>query len=33
LLVVRHGQVAARQAGAAPLATVRARADHALAVG
>ena len=33
LLVLRHGQVAARQAGAAPLATLRAWVDHALAVG
>jgi thioredoxin 2 len=33
LLVLRHGQVAARQAGAAPLATLRAWAGNALAVG
>ena len=33
LLVLRHGQVAARQAGAAPLATLRAWVDNALAVG
>jgi len=33
LLVLRYGQVAARQTGAAPLATLRAWVDNALAVG
>jgi thioredoxin 2 len=33
LLVLRHGQVAARQAGAVPLATLRTWVDNALAVG
>jgi thioredoxin 2 len=33
LLVLRHGQVAARQTGAVPLATLRAWVDNALAVG
>ena len=33
LLILRHGQVAARQTGAVPLATLRAWADNALAVG
>jgi thioredoxin 2 len=33
LLVLRHGQVAARQTGAVPLATLRTWIDNALAVG
>jgi len=33
LLVLRHGQVAARQTGAVPLATLRTWAGNALAVG
>ena len=33
LLVLRHGQVAARQTGAVPLATLRTWVDNALAVG
>jgi len=33
LLVLRHGQVAARQTGAVPLATSRAWVDNALSVG
>jgi thioredoxin 2 len=33
LLVLRHGQVAARQTGAVPLATLRSWVDNALAVG
>ena len=33
LLVLRHGQVAARQTGAVPLATLRIWVDNALAVG
>jgi thioredoxin 2 len=32
LLILRHGQVAARQTGAVPLATSRTRVDNALAV-
>ena len=33
LMVLRHGQVAARQTGAVPLATLRTWVDNALAVG